>query len=75
MNMVVAMGRLDAFYASVRRTVGLRRRAVIVTEAGGVVCDPAGGAFGLNARRVLCGHARVAPALVECLGGVPVGPN
>ena len=77
MNMVgVAMGRLDAFYeigfGGPWDCVGA---AVIVTEAGGVVCDPAGGAFGLNARRVLCGNARVAPALVECLGGVPDGPN
>jgi inositol-phosphate phosphatase/L-galactose 1-phosphate phosphatase len=77
MNMVgVAMGRLDAFYeigfGGPWDCVGA---AVIVTEAGGVVCDPAGGAFRLNARRVLCGNARVAPALVECLRGVPDGPN
>lgn len=76
MNMVgVAMGRLDAFYeigfGGPWDCVGA---AVIVTEAGGVVCDPSGGEFELDARRVLCGNPDVAPALVRCLAPIPDGP-
>ena len=76
MNMVgVAVGRLDAFYeigfGGPWDCVGA---AVIVTEAGGIVCDPSGGEFALDARRVLCGNPRVAPALARCLAPVPDGP-
>ena len=76
MNMVgVAAGRLDAFYeigfGGPWDCVGA---AVIVTEAGGIVCDPSGAEFALDARRVLCGNPRVAPALARCLAPVPDGP-
>ena len=77
MNMVgVAMGRLDAFYeigfGGPWDCVGA---AVIVTEAGGVVLDPAGGPFTLDARRVLCGNKDVAPKLAAVLARIADGPQ
>ena len=76
MNMVgVAMGRLDGFYeigfGGPWDCVGA---AVIVTEAGGVVCDPSGKPFELTARRVLCGNQAIAPALTKVLSAIPDGP-
>ena len=76
MNMVgVAMGRLDGFYeigfGGPWDCVGA---AVIVTEAGGVVCDPSGKPFELTARRVLCGNPDIAPALTKVLTAIPDGP-
>ena len=72
----VAMGRLDGFYE-----IGFGgpwdcvAGAAIVQEAGGVVLDPTGGEFDLNSRRVLCGNAHVANALVMALKDVPDGPS
>ena len=76
MNMCgVAMGRLDGFYeigfGGPWDCVGA---AVVVTEAGGVVLDPSGQPFVLDARRVLCANKHVAAALVQCLSTVPDGP-
>jgi fructose-1,6-bisphosphatase/inositol monophosphatase family enzyme len=71
----VAMGRLDGFYeigfGGPWDCVGA---AVIVTEAGGVVCDPSGKPFELTARRVLCGNQAIAPALTKVLSAIPDGP-
>lgn len=75
MNMCgVAMGRLDAFYE-----IGFggpwdcAAAAIIVQEAGGMVLDPAGGAFDLMARRVLCSNAHLGDALARVLATVPDG--
>ena len=69
------MGRLDGFYeigfGGPWDCVGA---AVIVTEAGGVVCDPSGKPFELTARRVLCGNPDIAPALTKVLTAIPDGP-
>lgn len=50
----VAAGRLDAFYEiGFGGCWDVAAGALVVTEAGGCVLDPAGGEFGVMARRVL----------------------
>ena len=76
MNMcAVACGRLDAYFE-----IGLGGpwdvvgAACVLTEAGGVVVDPAGGAFDPCGRRVLCANNNaIARALGAAIAPVPDG--
>jgi inositol-phosphate phosphatase / L-galactose 1-phosphate phosphatase len=66
----VACGRLDVFYEiGFGGAWDVAAGAVIVREAGGEVLDPAGGVFGLMARRVLAGAPGVAAAAADVLAG------
>lgn len=65
----VAAGRLDAFYEiGFGGCWDVAAGALVVTEAGGCVLDPAGGTFGVMARRVLAARdARTGAAVAGLL--------
>jgi inositol-phosphate phosphatase / L-galactose 1-phosphate phosphatase len=64
----VAAGRLDAFYEiGFGGCWDVAAGALVVTEAGGCVLDPAGGGFGVMARRVLAARDAAVGAAVAGL--------
>jgi inositol-phosphate phosphatase/L-galactose 1-phosphate phosphatase len=64
----VAAGRLDAFYEiGFGGCWDVAAGALVVTEAGGCVLDPAGGKWGLMARRVLAARGEATGAAVAAL--------
>lgn len=64
----VACGRVDAFYEIGFGGVwDVAAGALIVSEAGGMVLDPAGGPFDLMARRVLASNSSLAPQVAKIL--------
>ena len=72
----VACGRLDVFYEiGFGGAWDVAAGALIVEEAGGVVRDPAGGAWALMGRRVLAAAPGVAAAAVEVLAAAPCAPG
>lgn len=72
----VARGRLDAYFEiGVGGPWDMAAGALITTEAGGTVLDPAGGPFNLMSRRVLAANALVGPKVAAILASRPLGPN
>jgi inositol-phosphate phosphatase / L-galactose 1-phosphate phosphatase len=68
----VAMGRLDYFYElGLGGCWDMAAGALVVTEAGGRVLDPAGGRFNLMSRRVLSTNAHLGEKVVAILQNVP----
>jgi inositol-phosphate phosphatase/L-galactose 1-phosphate phosphatase len=64
----VAAGRLDAFYEiGFGGCWDVAAGALVVTEAGGCVLDPAGGKWGLMARRVLAARGEATGSAVAAL--------
>lgn len=72
----VARGRLDAYFEiGVGGPWDMAAAALILTEAGGTVMDPAGGPFNLMSRRVLAANSHVGPKVAAIIGPCPLGPN
>lgn len=76
----VACGRLDAFYEiGFGGCWDVAAGALVVTEAGGCVLDPAGGEFGVMARRVLAARGertgRAVAALLKEAGTAASEPG
>ena len=63
----VASGRLDAYWAIQTSVWDIAAGALLVSEAGGTICDPSGGPFDLSRPRPI---ATGSPALNEALLGV-----
>ena len=70
----VAAGRLDGFFVMSLQCLGRGRRALLVTEAGGVVCDFTGGNDFLTSNQVIAGSAVVAAELAAVLVSTPSAP-
>ncbi|XP_053607435.1 inositol monophosphatase 1 [Plodia interpunctella] len=65
---MVALGGADAYFEFGIHAWDIAAGAIIVREAGGVCIDPAGGAFDLLSRRVLCaGTMELAQELAKTL--------
>ncbi|KAK9818040.1 hypothetical protein WJX72_006139 [[Myrmecia] bisecta] len=72
----VACGRLDAFYEiGFGGCWDVAAGALVLQEAGGTVLDPAGGQFGVMARRVLGTNAHLGDAVAKVLAGCKVSPH
>lgn len=61
---MVAMGAAEAYFEFGIHIWDIAAGEIIVTEAGGVVCNPAGGPIDRMSRRVLCASSQ---ALAEQL--------
>jgi myo-inositol-1(or 4)-monophosphatase len=65
----VAAGRLDGFFVMSLAAWDAAAGSLLVTEAGGVVCDFQGGGDFLHTNQVIAGNAIVAKELVDVLSG------
>lgn len=71
----VAMGRLDGFYEiGFGGPWDVAAASLILTEAGGEVADPAGGAFELHSRRVLGTNGQLRGGLAAIIGAAKCSP-
>ncbi|KAF5840285.1 L-galactose-1-phosphate phosphatase [Dunaliella salina] len=72
----VASGRIDAFYEiGFGGCWDVAAGALIVSEAGGALIDPAGGPFGLMSRRVLAGTPAIVPQVSAILAACPTSEH
>lgn len=72
----VAMGRLDAYYElGLGGCWDMAAGALILTEAGGQVLDPAGGQFDMMSRRVLGTNGYLGESVSRVLKEIPDAPG
>lgn len=69
----VACGRLDGMWGFGLQAWDLAAGVVLVREAGGVVTDMRGGAFGIHAPHLVADNGRVHRELLEVIGDVAAG--
>ncbi len=66
----VAAGRLDAYFENGRDAADWLAGALLIREAGGVVTDLAGDAFGWSGDGMLTASAVLHPAILEAIDRV-----